>query len=83
MLHINIKQYKCIFQVRPASRENVAAHAEVLRGGEERQGPGGGARQEGAAVQTAGKSAVRLSLSQSPVIMLIFTDKEDSLERYR
>ena len=59
VLHRNTKQYKCIFQVSPASRENVAAHAEVLRGGEERQGPGGGARQEGAAVQTTGQSGVR------------------------
>ena len=52
--------------MRPASRENVAAHAEVLRGGEERQGPGGGARQEGAAVQTTGQSVVTVSpVSQS------------------
>ena len=72
--------------MRPASQENVAAHAEVLRGGEERQGPGGGARQEGAAVQTTGKSVSRPPSTESvltPVIMLIFTDKEDSLERYR
>ena len=41
--------------MRPVSQENVAAHAEVLRGGEEREGPGGGARQEGAAVQTTGQ----------------------------
>ena len=41
--------------MRPVSQENVAAHAEVLRGGEEREGPGGGARQEGAAVQTTGE----------------------------
>ena len=39
----------------PASRENVAAHAEVLRGGEEREGPRGRAREEGAAVQTTGQ----------------------------
>ena len=37
------------------SRENVAAHAEVLRGGEEREGSGGGAGEEGAAVQTPGE----------------------------
>ena len=46
-----------ILQVRPVSQENVAAHAEVLRGGEEREGPGGGARQKGAAVQTTGSES--------------------------
>ena len=43
--------------MRPVSQENVAAHAEVLRGGEEREGPGGGARQKGAAVQTTGSES--------------------------
>ncbi len=40
------------FQVR--ATEDVAAHAEVLRGGEERAGPGGRAGQEGAPVQASG-----------------------------
>ena len=57
----NRKQYNLkinfILQVRPVSQENVAAHAEVLRGGEEREGPGGGARQKGAAVQTTGSES--------------------------
>ena len=65
VLQRNIKLYKSVFQVRPFSRENVAAHAEVLRGGEERQGPGGGARQEGAAVQTTGQLSSTESQSRS------------------
>ena len=34
--------------------EDVAADAEVLGGGEEREGPGGGAGQEGPPVQATG-----------------------------
>ena len=46
------------FQVR--ATEDVAAHTEVLRGGEEREGPGGGARQKGTAVQATGNSNIEI-----------------------
>ena len=42
-----------IFQVR--ATKDVAAHVEVLRGGEERARAGGRARTEGAPVQSSGK----------------------------
>ena len=35
--------------------EDVAAHPQVLRGGEERARAGGGAGQEGAAIQAPGR----------------------------
>jgi len=46
--------FALVFQVRATEREDVAAHAEVLRYGEEREGPGGRACQEGPAVQATG-----------------------------
>ena len=52
-----------------AARQHVAAHAQVLRGGEEREGTGGGAGQEGAPVQTTGESrSLTMTVSLSNVL---------------
>ena len=56
-----------------ATRENVAAHAQILRGGEERERAGGGAGEEGSAVQTTGESVSLNLLTVSHVGVL--TDK--------